>query len=433
MPYTDASSKAGLAVILMAFGTCQASGWRLGRFTDLTVTSVVIQTGAEDAGFGGYRIVKRLTSPNAPLGGGRRPFPRLVFEDNRGRFWIAHVMGGHVQLYDERTGVWDVFSDRDSDSDRIHHHGDALLPSHIAHICQSNDGIMWFSDGLFLQESLGARKDRLFLTSFDGQQWRSFSFPIPSKRTIGLIQGADGRVWSWAMDELRYWDRGRWSDATRISDVLKDAPPKLPPSVAGTSNGQEILERYRTRYEIFGAMQDREGYIWLTTHSGVLTYNPRTSEFRRYPDLREERANSIYEDHQGRIWFNESYGATMYDRSKGTVTTYDPLDHIVLQPSAPADYVMIEGICQDRRGRMIFAYGEGLVILDEIENRWSFAATKGLGVDAELVRNTLLGIMEDSRGRIWLPGFTGITILDQSGIPKAVQNPGRKPGSLRVR
>jgi len=219
------------------------------------------------------------------------------------------------------------------------------------------------------------------------------------------------------MDELRYWDRGRWSDPTRISDVLKDPAPKSPPSVAGTSNGQEILERYRTRYEIFGAMQDREGYIWLTTHSGVLTYNPRTSEFRRFPDLTEERADSIYEDHQGRIWFNESYRATMYDRSKGTVTTYDPWDHIVLQPSAPADYVMIEGICQDRRGRMIFAYGEGLVILDQLENRWGFVATKGLGLDAELVRNTLLGIMEDSRGRIWLPGFTGIAILDQPKIP----------------
>jgi ligand-binding sensor domain-containing protein len=314
-------------------------------------------------------------------------------------------------LYDERTGVWDSFSDRDSDSDGIHHHGDALLPLQIAHICQSKDGIMWFSDGSFSQKLLAAGKDRLFLTSFDGKEWRSFPFAATSNSSIGLIQGTDGRVWSWAMDELRYWERGRWSEPTRISDVLNDPAPQLPTSLAGTSKGQEILERYRTRYEILGAMQDREGYLWLTTDSGVFTYNPRTSEFRRYPALRDVRADPIYEDHQGRIWFNDLYAATMYDRSKGTVTSYDPLDHTVRHE--PDDYSMIVGICQDRRGRMIFACAEGLVILNEVENRWSFAATKGLGLDAELVRNTLVGIMEDSHERIWLSGFTGIAILAQ--------------------
>jgi hypothetical protein len=259
--YKKMSSKAGLAVILMTFASSQATGWCLGRFTDLTVSSAAIQTATDDAGFGGYRIVKRLSRPNAPLGGGRSPFPKLVFEDNQGRFWIAHDMGRHVQLYDERTGVWDSFSDRDSDSDGIHHHGDALLPLQIAHICQSKDGIMWFSDGSFSQKLLAAGKDRLFLTSFDGKEWRSFPFAATSNGSIGLIQGTDGRVWSWAMDELRYWDRGRWSEPTRISDVLNDPAPQLPTSLAGTSKGQEILERYRTRYEILGAMQDREGYL----------------------------------------------------------------------------------------------------------------------------------------------------------------------------
>lgn len=409
MRYDNMSSKA-LAVILMTFAFSQATGWSLGRFTDLTIASPAIQTGSEE-GFGGYRIVKRLTRPNAPLGGGRSPFPKLVFENNQGRFWIADVMGGHVQLYDERSGVWDMFSDRHSDSEGIHHHGDALLPAHIDYICQSKDGITWFSDGSFSQKLVAAGKDRLFLTSFDGKQWRSFSFAATSNGSIGLIQGIDGRVWFWGMDELRYWDRGRWSEPTRISDVLKDPAPQLPPSLTGTSKGQEILERYRTRYEILGAMQDRQGDLWLMTNSGVFTYNPRTSEFRRYPALKDVRADSIYEDHQGRIWFNESYAAATYDRSKGTVTSYEPLDHAVKHE--PDDYSTIVGICQDRRGRMIFASAEGLIILNEIENRWSFAATKELGLDSELVRNTLLGITEDRRGRLWLPGFTGIAILAQ--------------------
>ena len=410
MRYIKMSSKAGLAVTLLTLAAAQASGWRWGSFADLTVAATT-QTATADAGFGGYHIVKRLAAPNAPLGGGRRPFPRFVFEDYQGRFWIADVNGGHVQLYDERTGQWDMFSSKQSDFEGIHHHGDALLPGSIDHICQSKDGTMWFSADSASQSVVAAWKDIPFLTSFDGKQWRSFPFAAKSNGSIGLIQGTDGRVWFWGMDELRYWDRGRWSDPTRISDVLKDPAPQIPPTLAGRPEAQVIQSRYRTRYEIISAMQDREGNIWVSTHNGVIIYNPRTSEFGRFPDLRDTRASSMYEDHQGRIWFNESDVATMYHKSKGTVTSYKPLDHIARRPNAPDVYGRIEGICQDRRGRIIFASGEGLVILNEIENRWSFAATKGLGLDVEHVTNELESIMEDSQGRIWLPGFTGIAIL----------------------
>jgi hypothetical protein len=44
--------------------------------------------------------------------------------------------------------------------------------------------------------------------------------------------------------------------------------------------------------------------------------------------------------------------------------------------------------------------------------------------------------MEDSQGRIWLPGFTGIAILDQSGVPGPLRNrirdPRNKDGLLTI-
>jgi Two component regulator propeller len=426
--YNKMISKAGLAVTLLTLAAAQVIGWRWGRSADLTTTAATTQIGAAAPGFGGYQIVKRLAAPYAPLGGGRAPYPRLVFEDNQGRFWIAHIRpGGLVQLFDEDTGRWDLFSAfRQSDSERIHHHGDALLPENIAHICQSKDGIMWFSDKYAPQVLLTPQKDRLFLTSFDGKQWRSFPFAATSNGSIGLIQGTDGQVWFWAMDELRHWDGGRWSEPTRISDELKDPAPQVPPSLAGTTEGQEIQKRYRTRYEIIEAIQDRKGYLWLSTHSGILTHNPRTSEFTKLRDLSDGRASSIYEDHQGRIWFNEGFVATVYDRSKGTVTRYNPLDHIVKRADAPDGDSMIAGICQDRRGRMIFAVWAGLVILSEIDNSWGFAATAGLGLDVEDVTNELESIVEDSKGRIWVPGFTGIAILDQSRDPARITDSWKK-------
>jgi|GEM_PF-2804341 len=408
------SSKAVLAVILLISAGAQDGRWHWGTMANPKIAAAIRQETSADAIYAGYQIVKRLAAPNAPLGGGRRPFPGFIFEDNQGRFWIAHVSGGaQVQLYDDRTGQWDTFSSKQSDSEGLHHHGDALLPSNIAHICQARDGTMWFSDSQFSQHMLAAWKDRLFLTSFNGKQWRSFPFAPTSNGSIGLVQGIDGRVWLWVMDQMSYWDQDRWSEPLRISDVLKDPAPKIPPILAGTPEAQAIQKRYLTRYEIISAMEDQEGYIWVSTHNGVLTYRPRTNEFRRFPDLRDVRARAIYEDHKGRIWFNEFDIATMYDRSDGAVTRYAPLDHIIIQPNAPNGPAIISGICQDRRGRMMFASAQGLIILNEIDKRWSFAPANLLGLDAEHVKDELESIMEDSKGRIWLPGFTGIAILAQ--------------------
>jgi sugar lactone lactonase YvrE len=379
---------------------------------DQTAKQGANQSVHTDAPFGGYQIIKRLAAPNAPLGGGRSPQPKLVFEDNQARYWIAGIRGGRVQLYDERSGQWDSFSSGQSGREGIHFHDDALLPEDIAHICQSKDGTVWFSDHSFSQASLDAWKDRLFLTSFDGKQWRSFTFATKLTGSIGLVQGTDGRVWFWARDEFRFWDQGRWSEPTRISDVLKEPP--APNSRSESTDESRTQKRPEFRHEIIAATQDREGYLWLSTHSGVITYDPQTHKFREYPDLRDVRASSIYEDHEGRIWFNDLFTALTYNKSTGTVKRYDPLDHIEGPLKTSGDKFTIEGICQDRRGRMIFALFGGVVILSEIDDKWSFAPTNALGLDVEGLPNELLNIMEDKKGRIWLTGFNGIALIGQS-------------------
>ena len=253
------------------------------------------------------------------------------------------------------------------------------------------------------------------------------------KRINGSDSRTDGRVWFWAVDELRYWDRGRWSEPVRIPDVVKDYPaPQNTSSRTEQSGEQQIQKSDRTRYGIIAGIQDQKGYLWLATHRGIITYDPRTGKLQKYPDLKDERAHSIYEDHQGRIWFNEIFEAVVYNRSNGTIKRHAPLDHIGRMQDAPHENSLINGICQDRRGRMLFVFTEGLSIFDEIENRWSFSPSKALGLDVEETVNHLNSIMEDSQGRIWLPGFTGIAILDQFG-PATLENRGRVPRNLRLR
>jgi hypothetical protein len=332
-------------------------------------------------------------------------------------------------LYDERNGQWDLFTVRESDSERIHHHAGALLPPNVKHMAESRDGIIWFSAGFISPELLHAWRG-LFLTSFDGKRWRSFPFAATSNGSIGLIQGTDGRVWFWTADELRCWDRGRWSEPVRIPDIVSEHPTQ--PHTSSLAEQSSEQKRGRTRYGIIAGIQDKKGYFWLATHRGVITYDPRTGKFQKYPALNDERAHSIYEDHQSRIWFNEIFEAVVYDRSNGTIKRYKPLDHIARRQDAPDDNSLINGMCQDRRGQMLFVFAEGLSIFDEIENRWSFTPSKSLGLDVEETRNDLKSIIEDSQGRIWLPGFTGIAILNHS-VPAPLQNRGPSPRKLRVR
>jgi len=426
------SSRAWFAVTILTLA--YAGGWYEEHLANQRTALASAQTANEGADLGGYRILKRLRAPYAPLGGGRSPFPKLVIEDNQRRFWIAFHRGGHVQLYDEPTGQWELFFDRGADTlksreQRIHHHRDALLPGDISYICQGKDGVMWFSADHTSPTTLSARNDKL-LTSFDGKQWRSFPIDATQDGRIGLFQGKDGRVWFWAIDEFKYWDRGRWSESIRVSDVSKKSERRFTPT---TPSEEQIQRRGRNRYEILAGMQDSQGYLWFSTYSGIITYHPQDGKLREHPELKDARASSIYEDRHGRIWVNDDFGAVMYDTSSRALIRFNPLPHIDGQPNVPDETSLINGIYQDRRGRMIFVYLEGLVTLNETENRWSFVATKKLGLDAEETHNDLNGIMEDSQGRIWLPGFTGIAILEQPGFPPSLQNPTRNFRRPRVR
>jgi hypothetical protein len=362
------------------------------------------QSASADGVFGGYRVLKTFRDEVVAIGGRHYNFPRFVFEDNAGRFWIAHENpNGGVQVYDERLDSWTLYQGSSSAVADEGAREAPLLPANIESICQSKDGIMWFSDRSASYEPGGG----IALSSFDGLRWRSF--PVGRSDFIGLIQGIDGRVWFWARDELRYWD-GHWSDAIRLSQQITD-PPAPPTASARRPNDPEIPTEYRERYYIIGAMQDREGYIWLSTSSAVLTFNPQTGQFKKYPQIKARRTRSIYEDRQGRLWFNQPGTVVMYDRSKGTVAYLTPLDH--LRTEYPADQQLIAQIYQDLRGRMVFAAWGGLVFLEEAGMRWGFADVKGLGMDNGRVTDDLASLIEDSHGRIWLVSIFGIAVLGQ--------------------
>jgi hypothetical protein len=405
MSCNQIGSKALVVLGLLVVGSATNTGMKRAGQASRPAT-IEGQSGSADGVFGGYSVLKTFRDEVVNVGGRHNCFPRFVFEDNAGRFWIAHAgPDSGVQVYDERLDSWALYRGSGSGAADGATRETPLLPARIESICQSKDGIMWFSDRSASDEPGGG----IALSSFDGSRWRSF--PVGRSDFIGLIQGLDGRVWLWARDELRYWDNGRWSEVTRLSEQFA-APPDPPTASARGPNRPDLERRDRERYYIIGGMQDREGYVWLSTSSTVLTLNPQTGEIRRYPQIKDTRTDSIYEDHQGRVWFNLAYSVVMYDRSKEAVTYFKPLNHF--PPEYGADHLeMIGGIYQDARGRMVFATSGGLLFLEEAGMKWGFADVKGLGMDKDGVTNDLANISEDSHGRIWLVSIFGIAVLGQ--------------------
>jgi hypothetical protein len=375
----------------------------------------VLKSGSTDQSrdaFGGYRVLERLGGEAGPLGGLAGPFPSFVFEDRDGRFWIAlERSDGGILLYDEKLNQWDLFAAHNSGFYGLHLHGEALLPQIVSSMCQGKDGEIWFSDKLVRDSDSG----KILLTCFDGKRWRASPVGGRAGDYIGLARGIDGRVWFWVGDELRYWEGRSWVKALKLSELTEQSRPEQRSKLVRASAEPGSVGAGAGSYSIIGAMQDREGYIWLSTFGGVLAFDPRTGSVRKYTEIGDPRAGSIYEDRRGRIWFNANPSAIVYDKSNGAIATYTPLDHIPKPPFPPDETEYLAGIYQDKRGRIVFATTNGVVFLTEAENRWGFAHVKELGLDLDRGRitNELRSIMGDSLGRIWLVGFAGIAVLGQ--------------------
>jgi ligand-binding sensor domain-containing protein len=161
-------------------------------------------------------------------------------------------------------------------------------------------------------------------------------------------------------------------------------------------------------------MQDREGDIWISGFSGMLTFNPRAREFKKYPLVGD--ADLIYEDPVGRMWFYTTVGeVVVYDRKTGSLRSDKIWEHI---PSPYGRYegrteARARGMFQDRRGRMVLAVDGGLLMLSQADNKWSFAAVKELGIEPTGMSNGIRGATVDRSGRIWLITLNGIAVLGQ--------------------
>lgn len=321
---------------------------------------------------------------------------KQVFEDKQGRYWL--VSDHRVHVFDEKRNEWLQVE----------------VPTFSRPAGYSGDNKLWYVPFARPQSAkppdikqfpIGFNKMQT-MKCFDLTLGRETDLAPETRREIeqsessifSLFPGRSGKLWG-LLSQI-----GSRCNSLMVYDAQRWRGP-IGPEKSGDANtecsGAEIANI---------GLEDSEGYVWLPGVD-LVRYDVRKNEWKQYPDAPSIHATAIYEDRKGRIWIGGTRGEVcVYDKTANLWTSYNLTQH--LPPTAGKhdfDILSITAIYQDRGGRMMFGSHEGLLTLNEAENKWELATSENSG----LPNDWIYSISEDKSGRIWIGTSDGVVIVDQ--------------------
>lgn len=363
----------------------------------------------------GHRVLKVLNADNSWMHASIF-YPAVIFEDKAGRYWVGSDSDvGLLQMYDERTQQWWAYGRQERDERNILHFiGGAIIPTDVRRVAQSRDGKLWFCSAW--AENMGD-PNGAYVSTFDGKRWEKFEIKHdrPGTNCIGFCRDRDGVLWFWNKDELSSYDGQHWSPTLNVTELLKAVAARQPDRLLAHER------RAGRPYDILEAISARDGCLWLATLHGVVRFDPRKGEWTPYPDIGPYSTDYLYEDHAGRIWIGDTGSkkeVQVYDKSRGVVARYALGEHIPWAGEVEEITSLVHAIYQDRQGRMLFAVGRWLLSFSEATGKWEAFSAETIGmtylnINGEVLpAGEIMNIMEDSQGRIWITGRSGIAVLE---------------------
>jgi two-component system sensor histidine kinase ChiS len=163
-------------------------------------------------------------------------------------------------------------------------------------------------------------------------------------------------------------------------------------------------------------IQDQNGDIWYDDSIGVAVYSPSTNVFKHYTEkegLSSNNVLSILEDNKGKIWIATADGITTYENGKFSVITIPTITGRINYTKTSSNvYSHIENfincILQDSKGNFWFGNQKGIYKFDGtnyshftendgVQNNTGYAISDGQIFGPE-------SIIEDKSGKIWFGG-----------------------------
>ncbi|MEO7495065.1 MAG: diguanylate cyclase [Massilia sp.] len=156
---------------------------------------------------------------------------------------------------------------------------------------------------------------------------------------------------------------------------------------------------------ILALMQDRQGFIWIGTHSGGLVrYNGYQSvKFSNDPgdprSLPNDRVSTLFEDGQGRIWVGTQEGLARFNPATSDFTRFAP-------PPGPSSQRIVKAIVSDGKQGMWLATWGGLQHFDPASGRFERYVHEADN-PASLASNDLNALALDEQGGLWVATWPG--------------------------
>ena len=232
----------------------------------------------------------------------------------------------------------------------------------------------------------------------DGRLWVRVATDTSGSFSLALPPGRYGVGVSWPEpgDELTVRIA---ADRTTLAHVTAPLPRgrRVP---AGRGRGHWQTFRATDGLganRIYAVHEDRSGYLWFGTESGVVRYGGRRFvSYTHHDGLAPGEVLAIGEDALGNLWFGTATGASRYDG----------VDFVSFAPADGLAGDDVRAILCDRSGNVWFGTSGGLSRYDG----GSFVTVAG---QEELAHPQIYALAEDRAGDLWLGTGPEFSSLDE--------------------
>jgi PAS domain S-box-containing protein len=391
------------------------------------------------------------------------------YEDHSGVFWIAHVTGPGLAVFDRKTNTLTNYS---------FHEGNASdVPTGVMMMLEDRDGALWFAtlgNGIlkfdrkgrkFIRyrhdptnpDSLGQDDVAAMFQDREGNIWAGLHMMAPTRFATrpplfekfrnepgnpnslrgtmvnSIYEDRKGVLWIGTIDALHRVDRN-----TGKYTFYRTAPPGVrprPTSIIEDRSGflwvgtgglglirfdpkTGLLKRFRhsptdpfslSRDNVVQLFIDHAGRLWIATFDGLDRFDPATSRFTVYKLDPQSAAqvNAVKEDPQGALWIGtHSTGLQRFDPAIERFTA--SYKHDANDPSSLSNN-RVNSVHFDHSGTMWVGTQEGL---DRFEPKTG--GFKSYYEEDGLSGNVVSCILEDERGNLWMSTNNGLSVFDPS-------------------
>lgn len=207
--------------------------------------------------------------------------------------------------------------------------------------------------------------------------------------------------------------------------------------------------------------EDEEGNIWAVTEKGLSKYDRRINAFTNY-SLPEDRfgnstLNVILVDSFNKVWVGGTHGLFIFDPAKGVFDdNFSPhpfkmvsaikedkegniwvgagkfgifkinLDkHEFARLADSEQYAAIDSrvealVIRDDNQVWVGTYGSGLFLLNEKGEVTQHFSSKAKTTEKKISNDNIRALQEDNEGNLWVGTFSGLNIIQQSGVVETI-------------